>query len=77
MSKLSLAKTRLNYLMVLSLDFQGLRDWDCTLLFGKKCELIYDQPKILRNTCEHVPEKTNNSGFRPGPSQTSLYSHRR
>ena len=26
---------------------------------------------------EPVHEKTNNLGFRPGPTQTSLYSHRR
>ena len=26
---------------------------------------------------EPVREKTNNLGFRPGPTQTSLYSHRR
>ena len=25
---------------------------------------------------EHVHEKTNNLGFRPGPTQTGLYSHR-
>ena len=24
-----------------------------------------------------VPDKTNNLGFRPGPTQISLYSHRR
>ena len=28
-------------------------------------------------TFEPVHEKTNNLGFRPGPTQTSLYSHRR
>ena len=26
---------------------------------------------------EPVHDKTNNLGFRPGPTQTSLYSHRR
>ena len=26
---------------------------------------------------EPVHEKTNNLGFRPGPTQTGLYSHRR
>ena len=28
-------------------------------------------------TFEPVHDKTNNLGFRPGPTQTSLYSHRR
>ena len=27
-------------------------------------------------TIEPVHEKTNNLGFRPGPTQTRLYSHR-
>ena len=29
------------------------------------------------NTCEPVHEKTNSLGFRPGPTQARLYSHRR
>ena len=31
----------------------------------------------LRKVYEPVHDKTNNLGFRPGPTQTSLYSHRR
>ena len=30
----------------------------------------------LKNVSEPVREKTNNLGFRPAPTQTSLYSHR-
>ena len=33
-------------------------------------------PKGFEATFEPVHEKTNNLGFRPGPTQTRLYSHR-
>ena len=36
--------------------------------------IFWDQIIIL---FEPVHDKTNNLGFRPGPTQTSLYSHRR
>ena len=31
---------------------------------------------LKQNIFEPVHEKTNNLGFRPGPTQTRLYSHR-
>ena len=31
----------------------------------------------IKLTIEPVREKTNNLGFRPGPTQTRLYTHRR
>ena len=32
---------------------------------------------LIISVFEPVHEKTNNLGFQPGPTQTSLYSHRR
>ena len=34
-------------------------------------------PTTTTNIIEPVHEKTNNLGFRPGPTQTRLYSHRK
>ena len=33
------------------------------------------KPATFPINCEPVHEKTNNLGFRPGPTQTRLYSH--
>ena len=35
-----------------------------------------DLSKTLLSTIEPLHEKTNNLGFRPGPTQTGLYNHR-
>ena len=54
---------------------------------SRRCAIISitifrDDPDLITVvilwTCtnEHVPEKTNNSGLRPGSTQTRLYSHR-
>ena len=39
------------------------------------CQLMND--KESKTTIEPSREKTNNLDFRPGPTQTSLYSNRR
>ena len=44
--------------------------WALAVLFG----IGFTQ---VRKTHEPVREKTNNLGFRPGLTQTGLYSHRR
>ena len=36
-----------------------------------------DNMDVLYVNYEPVHEKTNNFGFRPGPIQTGLYSHRK
>ena len=38
---------------------------------------ILDKLRIVLETFEPVRERTNNLDFRPGPTQTSLYSRRR
>ena len=42
-----------------------------------KTKILNDSMFISSITFEPVHEKTNNLGFQPGPTQTSLYSHRR
>ena len=37
---------------------------------------FYYRVHIIVTFNEHVREKTNNLGFRPGQTQTALYSHR-
>ena len=53
--------------------------------FSRVAAQILHDHSILETTCnsraecvvsEPVHEKTNNLGFRPGPTQTRLYSHR-
>ena len=39
--------------------------------------LIKVADSAIFTVVEPVHDKTNNLGFRPGPTQTSLYSHRR
>ena len=38
--------------------------------------MLYPVPVLYHKKYEPVHEKTNNLGFRPGPTQTRLYSHR-
>ena len=54
--------------------------------FSRVMAHILHDHSLLDTTCnsraecvvnEPVHEKTNNLGFRPGPTQTRLYSHRR
>ena len=40
------------------------------------CRFVFGSREIIL-IIEPVHDKTNNLGFRPGPTQTSLYSHRR
>ena len=39
--------------------------------------LVIPNASLFQISYEPVHDKTNNLGFRPGPTQTSLYSHRR
>ena len=52
----------------------------CHALYGPlidihPCSVV--DPSILKCTLEPFCEKTGLRGFRPGPTQTGLYSHRR
>ena len=46
------------------------------LLFVPEVRLIWDGCNHAKLKYEPVREKTNNLGFRPGLTQTGLYSHR-
>ena len=62
-------------------------DWDLKRDVAKKLEKLERRTQraiaelISKDQCnlinEPVHEKTNNLGFRPGLTQTGLYSHRR
>ena len=52
------------------------------ITLSQNCSLCFCICKLLVLSCkgskyEPVREKTNNLGFRPGPTQTGLYSHRK
>ena len=46
---------------------------NCSTKHTMYCEWLWDTDDGSKN--EPVREKTNNLGFRPGPTQTRLYSH--
>ena len=61
------------YVVVLFL-FLFIYTWVFTFYEIKKEK---NKETIRKQTYEPVREKTNNLGFRPGPTQTGLYSHRK
>ena len=63
------------------LDMKALNSKDILLISKQKivdrCTCTCTYFVISIKAIEPVHDKTNNLGFRPGPTQTSLYSHRR
>ena len=43
----------------------------------KLLQSLIENKEEVYKVFEHVREKTNNLGFRPGPTQTSLFGHRK
>ena len=59
---------------VVSEDLLKMSVSEMKLSLSSSCGIV---TTTILFTYEPVHDKTNNLGFRPGPTQTSLYSHRR